>query len=268
VSGTEYWQSAMSNDTTDFSARHDLPIPSNIRIFYLSSTQHGGASVTASPETDTKSYCQYFLNINPYIYNTRALLTDLTAWVVNGTPPPSSRYPTVADGTLVPASHIGFPKIPGVSFTALYNSRQFLYRGQQFDFVDMSGILTEPPIEVDNYNVLVPRVDMDGLDVAGVRSVAVSAPIGTNVPWNYRAAGFGEGDLCDLSGSFVAFASTKAQRIASGDPRLSLQERYGDHQGYVDAVTEAAEDFVADRLLLSADADSIIAAAQASNVLQ
>jgi hypothetical protein len=268
VSGTEYWQSAMSNDTTDFSAHHDLPIPSNIRIFYLSSTQHGGASVTATPETNTMSYCQYFLNINPYIYNTRALLTDLTAWVVNGTPPPSSRYPTVSDGTLVPANRIGFPKIPGVNFTALYNSRQFLYRGQQFDFVDMSGILTEPPIEVDNYNVLVPRVDMDGLDVAGVRSVAVGAPIGTNVPWNYRAAGFGEGDLCDLSGSFFALATTKAQRLASGDPRLSLQERYGNHQGYVDVVSEAAEDLVADRLLLPADADSIIAAAQASNVLQ
>jgi Alpha/beta hydrolase domain len=266
VSGTEYWQSAMSNDTTDFS--RDLPIPSNIRIFYLSSTQHGGASVTATPETNTMSYCQYFLNINPYIYNTRALLTDLTAWVVDGTSPPSSRYPTVADGTLVPANRIGFPKIPGVNFTALYNSRQFLYRGQQFDFVDMSGILTEPPIEVDDYNVLVPRVDLDGLDVAGVRSVAVSAPIGTNVPWNYRAAGFGEGDLCDLSGSFFAFATTKAQRLANGDPRLSLQERYDNHQGYVDAVSEAAEDLVADRLLLPADADSIIAAAQASNVLQ
>ena len=268
VSGTEYWQSAMSNNTTDFSARHDLPIPSNIRIFYLSSTQHGGASVTASPETDTKSYCQYFLNINPYIYNTRALLTDLTAWVVDGTPPPASRYPTGADGTLVPANRIGFPKIPGVNFTALYNSRQFLYRGQQFDALDMSGILTEPPIEVDNYNVLLPRVDLDGLDVAGVRSVAVSAPIGTNVPWNYRAAGFGEGDLCDLSGSFFAFATTKAQRLTSGDPRLSLQERYGDHQGYVDAVTEVADELVADRLLLPADADNIIAAAQASNVLQ
>jgi hypothetical protein len=258
----------MSNDTTDFSARHDLPIPSNIRIFYLSSTQHGGASVTATPETDTKAYCQYFLNINPYIYNTRALLVALTAWVANNTPPPSSRYPTVADGTLVTVNRIGFPKIPGVTFTALYNSRDFLYRGQRFDFLDMSGILTEPPIEVDTYNVRLPRVDMDCLDVAGVRSVAVSAPIGTNVPWNYRAAGFGEGDLCDLSGSFFAFATTKAQRIASGDPRLSLQERYGDHQGYVDAVTEAAEDLVADRLLLSADADSIIAAAQASNVLQ
>jgi hypothetical protein len=268
VSGTEYWQSAMSNDTTNFLARHDLPIPPNIRIFYLSSTQHGGASVTASPATDTKSYCQYFLNINPYIYNTRALFTDLTAWVVNGTPPPSSRYPTVADGTLVSSNRIGLPKIPGVNFTALYNSRLFLYRGQQFDFVDMTGILTEPPIEVADYNVLVPRVDRDGLDVAGVRSVAVSAPIGTNVPWNYRAAGFGEGDLCDLSGSFFAFATTKAERTASGDPRLSLQERYGNHQGYVDAVTEAAEDLVADRLLLPADATNIIAAAQASGVLQ
>jgi hypothetical protein len=268
ISGTEYWQSAMSNDTTDFSARRDLLIPPNVRIFYLSSTQHGGASVTATPESDTRSYCQNLLNINPYIYNTRALITDLTAWVVNGTPPPSSRYPTVSDGTLVPANRIGFPKIPGVNFSALYNTRLFLYRGQQFDFVDMSGILTEPPIEVALYNVLVPRVDRDGLDVAGVRSVAVSAPIGTNVPWNYRAAGFGEGDLCDLSGSFFGFAKTKADRTASGDPRLSLQERYRDHQGYVDAVTVAADEFVADRLLLPADADSIIAAAQASNVLQ
>ena len=132
----------------------------------------------------------------------------------------------------------------------------------------MTGILTEPPIEVADYNVLVPRVDEDGLDVAGVRSVAVSAPIGTNVPWNYRAAGFGEGDLCDLSGSFFVFANTKADRLASGDPRLSLQERYGDHQGYVDAVTEAADDLVADRLLVPTDAANIIAAAQASNVLQ
>lgn len=94
--------------------------------------------MTATPETDTKSYCQYLLNINPYIYNTRALLTDLTAWVVNGTPPPSSRYPTVADGTLVAASRIGLPKIPGVVFTGLYNSRLLLYRGQNFDFIGSS----------------------------------------------------------------------------------------------------------------------------------
>ena len=71
-----------------------------------------------------------------------------------------------------------------------------------------------------------------------------------------------------MTGSFFVFATTKAERLASGDPRLSLQERYGDHQGYVDAVTAAAENLVAARLLLQSDADSIIAAAQASNVLQ
>ena len=77
-----------------------------------------------------------------------------------------------------------------------------------------------------------------------------------------------EGDLCDLSGSFFAFAPTKSQRIASSDPRVSLQERYGKRQGYVDAVSEAGEDLVGDRLLMPADADNIIAAAQSSNVLQ
>lgn len=268
VSGTEFWQSAMSNDVTDFLALRNLAIPSNIRIFYLSSTQHGGASVTATPTTDTTSYCKYLLNINPYIYNTRALLTDLTAWVVSGTAPPASRYPNLADHTLAPAANIGFPKIPGVDFTALYNPRSFFFRGSEFDFGNMSGILREPPILVADYIVLEPRVDQDGLDIAGVRSVAVQAPIGTNVPWNYRAAGFGEGDLCDLSGSFFAFATTKSQRAASGDPRLSLQERYGNHQGYVNAVTAATATLVNDRLLLPADATNIIAAAAASNVLQ
>jgi Alpha/beta hydrolase domain len=131
-----------------------------------------------------------------------------------------------------------------------------------------SLVVFEPDRYAGARHMLVPRVDLDGLDVAGVRSVAVSAPIGTNVPWNYRAAGFGEGDLCDLSGSFFAFATTKAERLANGDPRSSLQERYGNHQGYVDAVSEAAEELVAERLPLPADADSIIAAAQASNVLQ
>ena len=112
------WQSAMSNDTTDFpsSSRIDRFHRLSVHLLSVSRARHGGASVTASPETNTKSYCQYFLNINPYIYNTRALLTDLTAWVVNGTPPPSSRYPTIADGTLAAANRIGFPKIPCVNF--------------------------------------------------------------------------------------------------------------------------------------------------------
>ena len=76
--------------------------------------------------------------------------------------------------------------------------------------------------------------------------------------WNYRAAGYGEGDLCDLTGSFIPFAGTQAQRIANGDPRLSLHERYGNNTGYVAAVTAAANNLVSEGFLLPDDATSII----------
>jgi hypothetical protein len=84
--------------------------------------------------------------------------------------------------------------------------------------------------------------------------------------WNYRAAGFGEGDLCDLTGSFIPFAGTQAQRIANGDPRLSLHERYGNNAGYVAAVTAAANNLVSEGLLLSDDATNIINAAKSVSI--
>jgi hypothetical protein len=111
-------------------------------------------------------------------------------------------------------------------------------------------------------------VDTDGNDIGGLHSVTLDAPLGTYTGWNLRAAGFSEGDLCDLSGSFFPFADTKADRKASGDPRPSLKERYGTHKGYVNAVTQAATNLVQDRLILPADATTIIAAANASDVLQ
>lgn len=84
--------------------------------------------------------------------------------------------------------------------------------------------------------------------------------------WNYRAAGYGEGDLCDLTGSFIPFAGTQAQRIANGDPRLSLDERYGNNAGYVAAVTAAANNLVNEGFLLPDDATSIINNAQSVTI--
>ena len=74
--------------------------------------------------------------------------------------------------------------------------------------------------------------------------------------------------LCVLTGSYFPFATTKAQRLASGDPRLSLEERYGDHDGFVKAVKKAAHQLVRERFLLKEDAESAISAAEASNVLK
>ena len=82
------------------------------------------------------------------------------------------------------------------------------------------------------------------------------------------AAGPRGRDLCGLTGSFFPFARTRDERLASGDPRLSLEERYGDHGGFVDAVRRAAEDSVARRILLQEDADVIIRMAEDSDILR
>jgi hypothetical protein len=116
--------------------------------------------------------------------------------------------------------------------------------------------------------VLVPAVNTDGNEIDGIQSVTLRAPLGTYTGWNLRSAGFSEGDLCFLSGSFIPFATTKAERQASGDPRPSLQERYGPNAGYVAAVTAATVELKAEGLLLPQDAQAAISAAQSSTVLQ
>ncbi|MFL6711477.1 MAG: alpha/beta hydrolase domain-containing protein, partial [Sulfurifustis sp.] len=102
----------------------------------------------------------------------------------------------------------------------------------------------------------------------GLRSVSLQAPLGTYTGWNLRRAGFAEDEVCGLTGSFIPFARTRAEREANGDPRPSLEERYGTHDGYVAAVRAAANRLVAQRLLLGADAERLITQAEASSVLK
>ena len=106
-------------------------------------------------------------------------------------------------------------------------------------------------------------MNSDGNDIDGLRSHIVQAPLGTYTGWNVRAAGFSQGDACDLTGSYIPFAVTKAQRIASGDPRLSLQERYGSTAGYKAVVTAAVSSLVSQRLMLASDAAGAISNATA-----
>jgi len=267
VTDTEYWQRAMSLVTGDASGERDLAIPQNVRIFHLAGTQHSGSQPQAVP---AKGICQMLTNPNSSHYNMRALLVAMRDWVVEGKEPPRSRYPTVAAKTLLaPDLEVfEFPKIPGVKFTAKHNPRTIFDRGAQFNGRDVSGIATEPPTPVRNLVVLMPKVDPDGNALDGVHSVTLQAPLGTYLGWNYRAAGFGEGDLCDNNGGFIPFATTKAERLNSGDSRLSLEERYGTHDGYVAAVQKAAESLVRERLMLSEDVAGVVGMARASKILQ
>jgi hypothetical protein len=266
VSSTEYWQGRMSLDTTDVHGRFDLPEPGNVRIFHFAGTQHVPAGVAAT------GICQQLSNPNPYQGGQRALLVALRNWVIGNVEPPASQVSTLRTGTLVdPAPRaIGWPAIPGVRDAGLLDELPLLDYGRRFDIDRETGIVDEPPRTVGRvaYTILVPRVDGDGNEVAGLRSVGLQAPLGTYTGWNLRRAGFSEDELCGLTGSFIPFATTRAERQASGDPRPSLEERYGDHAGYVAAVRAASVRLVAQRLLRQADADPLIAQAAASSVLR
>jgi hypothetical protein len=272
----EMWEGRQSLGLTDPSGTRDVADPPEVRTFIMASTQHGPAALPL-PTRAPFGNCEQQGNPNPQVYTMRALLTALVAWTRDGVAPPDSVVPRIADGTLVAADRVRFPEIPanaygGVERQAVSNLRIFdnlhvLDYGPDYRAADSSGVLREPPrVGTASYGVLVPQVDPDGNDIGGVRSLILRAPIGTYTGWNlYRRDLFGSG-LCNLQGSFIPFAATRAERLATGDTRLSLEERYPDKQAYVAAVELAARDLVASRLLLPEDADMLVAKARAEGV--
>jgi hypothetical protein len=140
--------------------------------------------------------------------------------------------------------------------------------GPGFNPADGSGVETNVPPTIKHViNTKVPKVDADGNELGGVPVVLREAPLGTYLGWNITASGFFKGMECNYGGGMIPFARTKAERMANGDPRLSLEERYTDHAGYVAAVQKGADMAMAQGFLLKSDADALVAAAQASNVL-
>jgi hypothetical protein len=260
-SSNEWWAKASSMMQTDSEGRDlDLSAATNVRYYLLASMPHGsgsGPGICAQPR-------------NPMTPNAvlRALLTDLDAWVTAGAAPPVNRMPRVADGTLAPplpqegyASDYGFPRIPGVVYNGAHHTGDLWDFGPGFDKGFISVL---PPKRIGTpYPVLVPKADADGNDIAGIRIPDVAVPVATYTGWALRADGL---DGCDAAGQKIAFAKTKAARLAAGDPRLSLEERYGDHAAYVERVKAAAGALRDGRFMLEEDVARTVAAADAATV--
>ncbi|KMO17939.1 alpha/beta hydrolase domain-containing protein [Methylobacterium platani] len=245
--GTEYWQKGASLLTTDPLGRADVALPDKARAYLVSSGFHNGRAHL----TNAKGACvnpRSTLSSGPAL---RALLVALEEWVATGRAPPESRVPRLSDGTLVEPERIGFPYIPGVAVPTAGNA-----------VARFATYLDPHPEAGPQYRPLVPRVDADGHEVAGIRLPAVAAPRATQTGWNFYADPYPTGVLCDRDGSELALARTKAEREASGDPRPSLEERYPDKAAYAAAVAKAADALVAERLLLREDADRMTAQAQ------
>jgi hypothetical protein len=266
---TEFWALRMTPDLIGTDEKLDVPLPGNVRRYYMPGTTHGGGPGGFEVSQPLNDRCQLATNPNPMSDTLRALTTALIDWVVRDTLPPPSRYPTLAAATLVPATAqaIGFPAL-GNLYPVQANPLLDYDLGPRFDYADMTGeIDRQPPIIKRAIPAYAVRVDTDGNEVAGVASPLHQAPLGTYLGWNLEASGFFKGQLCGFTGGYVPFARTLADRLKSGDPRPSIEERYGTLDGYVCRVTAAADALVRERLLLKDDRDRIVGAAAKSRVL-
>ena len=272
----EIWGLRQSFTLVGTGAKADIPIPDNVRRYYFPSVSHGGGpggfAVTTSPIPNVS--CALPSNPAPSSPMRAAIINKLIAWVTSDAPMPKSTYPTIADGTLVAntTAAMGFPSIPGAPSPQGQQYPLIDYDlGSQFRYGDQSGILTRIPVVKATLPQLVVKVDADGNEVSGIKSPLLRAPLGTYTGWNVATAGVFKGQLCiggSPIGGFIPFAKTKAERLSSGDPRLSLEERYRDHDGYVSAVKQAAEKIVSEGFLTPEDAAAMVSQAEQSAVLR
>lgn len=266
--GNEYWNKSSSLNHTDAFGR-DLDIERltpNARVYYIASTDHN-TEFNEGPEVVHE--CRQMTNP---IYNGpvfRALSVALDQWVTRGVTPPASRVPLARDGTLVAPEQVRFPAIPATNYPgwgawpAVEYTPKVMNRNAPLDF-------SKSPPEVipgaGEYRVLVPQVDADGNDIAGIRLPFVQAPLATHTGWSLLHDGVGRPDSCGQHGQFLPFASTRAERMASGDPRPSVEERYRNHGAYVSAVARAAAKLVQERFLLDEDKERIVSRAAQNGV--
>jgi hypothetical protein len=301
----EVWALKLTPEWVGTDALSDIPLPKDVRRYYIASSTHGGGSggfntslpgvglPTTGANCPGNNFGTGILPANPvpHTQTVNALRVHFRNWVMNGIEPPPSVYPTlngkradagVARGANVPdlvdanKAAMGFPTIPGIRATA--PEADFIMPvldydwGPLFNYTDASGIPTNAPPPVKQaIRMLVPRVDADGNEVGGVPVVLTDAPLGTYLGWNITAGGarpFHQGQICNYVGGMVPFARTRAERLQNNDPRPSLEERYGTHEGYVDAVRAAAARAMAAGFLLEEDAQALIEQAEASMVLK
>jgi hypothetical protein len=243
----EYWGRAASLIHTTVDGKADAAIPPNVRIYLLAAGQHGVAGFPPS-----RTIGQQENNPLDFRWAMRALLVSMQRWVADGTAPPPSAYPRVADGTLVRPDQLAFPKLPGVNVPTTPHKAYRADYGP--DFISKGIVSQEPPRVGSAFPMLVPQVDADGNERAGIRLPELSVPVATYTGWNLFNERAGPTNvLASMQGSFIPLARTRAERERTNDPRRSVSERYPTREEYLAQITKAAQALVSERYLLSAD---------------
>jgi hypothetical protein len=251
----EYWGRAASLIHTSADGKGDASIGPDVRIYYFTGLQHfsgpfpparGTASLLGrEPESPL-----------PIRYFWRAMIANMDAWVRSGTAPPPSAYPTIAAHTLVPVSELAFPRIPHVELPTEANTAYRLDYGPHW----RDGILAVQPPQVGKpFTILVPQVDADGNELAGVHLPEISAPLATYTGWNLRDPSIGSGSQrVAFEGSYLPFSLNETDRKQTGDPRKSIAERYSDREAYLGLFARAADELVQQRWILPEDRAALL----------
>ncbi len=256
----EYWRGDCSLIHTDSTGTRDVEPPDDARVYLFASTQHGLGSVPlVDTDTNTGARGMHGFNAVDYAPLLRAVLVNLDRWVTDGTPPPPSRFPRLADGTAIAgaAALAACHAIPGVTRPdpALLPTIHRLDLGPDA----ARGIGRFPAMAGEPYPHYVSAVDADGNETGGVRMPDVTVPIATYTGWNPRhPATGGEGQIIPMEGSTFPFATTTEERQRTNDPRPALTERYRDRTDYLTHVRAAAEALVSAHDMLAEDIDMAV----------
>lgn len=254
---SEYWQRRGSLVHTDVMGE-DLADHEKSRVYLFASAEHAPDPLQG-PRDGLARYPTNPLDVGSLL---RAMQDNLDDWVSRGISPPESRVPRRGDGTALAGVEVlaSFPAIPDVS-TPKGPNRLFVQdHGQGFE----NGLLLlEPPVEdhAREYVVLVPSVDADGNEAPGIRGPDLMVPVATYTGWNLRRVGEADESMCAVYGSYLPFPADETEREANKDPRESRESRYPTSRAYVEALHQAADSLVEQRLLLREDALRFIAQA-------
>jgi hypothetical protein len=233
-----------------------MMIPPNARIYFLAGLQHFSQGFPPAKATAGDYASQQPQNPNPIQWFWRALITDMDQWVKNGTAPPRNTYPTLAEHTLVPLEKYNFPKIPGVNTPHEENLAYRLDFGPQWK----QGTVTNEPAKAGKaFAGFVPQADSDGNDLGGVRLPELQVPLATYTGWNLRDPSIGAPEQrVSFLGSWIPLARTAEERKKSGDPRLSIAERYASREEYMAKFEQAATRLTEQRFLLQEDLPAVL----------
>ncbi|MDH3711481.1 MAG: alpha/beta hydrolase domain-containing protein [Cyclobacteriaceae bacterium] len=247
--GYEYWGRAASLIHTSTDGSQDInPLP-NERIYHLASGQHYVGGFPPEKEAAVMGPGKFRGNSLDFSVNYRALLVAMINWVSTEKAPPNSRYPRIADSTLVTVASHSFPKIPGVKFPTTPHTAYRMDFGKRW----VKGIIdNQPPKILETFTPLVPATDSQGNELGGVRNVEVEVPLATYTPWNLRSdfAG-GRDQLINFRGSYIPLPRTSAQKKNTNDPRPSIKSLYKNKTEFLEKTNTAARELVEAGFLLT-----------------